>query len=126
RKKVEIIKDKHRDWRVIPIGGSKFEVRNGYEAFKVDEMNMSCSCRTKSQETLTRPRFAFRIVRTQTLYDRDSDRSGSRSGSLYSAFPEHINQRTEVYWYVVPKSIGTAYRSLLNLEFKHLSKSFEY
>ncbi|GJZ52731.1 hypothetical protein Tco_0607616, partial [Tanacetum coccineum] len=45
RKKVEIIKDKHRDWRVIPSGGSKFEVRNGYEAFKVDEMNMTCSCR---------------------------------------------------------------------------------
>ncbi|GJZ49877.1 hypothetical protein Tco_0604067 [Tanacetum coccineum] len=45
RKKVEIIKDKHTDWRVIPSGGSKFEVRNGYEAFKVDEMNMACSCR---------------------------------------------------------------------------------
>ncbi|GKB30359.1 DNA/RNA-binding protein Alba-like protein [Tanacetum coccineum] len=61
---------------------------------------------SKSQETLTRPRFAFRIVRTQTRYDRDSDRSGSRSGSLYSAFPKHINQRTEVYWYGVPKSIA--------------------
>nr|GEW44947.1 hypothetical protein [Tanacetum cinerariifolium] len=34
-----------RDGRVIPSGGSKFEVRNGYEAFKVDEMNMTCSCR---------------------------------------------------------------------------------
>nr|GEU76548.1 hypothetical protein [Tanacetum cinerariifolium] len=45
RKKVEIIKDKHRDWRVIPSGGSKFEARNGYEAFKVNEMNMTCSCR---------------------------------------------------------------------------------
>nr|GEW16125.1 chaperone protein DnaJ 15-like [Tanacetum cinerariifolium] len=38
-------------------------------------------------------------------------RLGSRSGSLYSAFPKHINQRTEVYWYGVPKSIGTAYQS---------------
>ncbi|GJV28661.1 leucine-rich repeat protein [Tanacetum coccineum] len=76
-------------------------------------VNMEWLSNPKSHETLTRPRFAFRIVRTQTRYDRDSDRSGSRSGSLYSAFPEHINQRTEVYWYDVPKSISTAYRSLL-------------
>ncbi|GKA94010.1 leucine-rich repeat protein [Tanacetum coccineum] len=80
-------------------------------------VNMEWLSNPKSHETLTRPRFAFRIVRTQTRYDRDSDRSGSRSGSLYSAFPEHINQRTEVYWYDVPKSISTAYRSLLSHSF---------
>ncbi|GJX63051.1 hypothetical protein Tco_0295951 [Tanacetum coccineum] len=45
RKKIEIIKDKHRNWRVIPSGKYFFEVRNGFEAFRVDEKNKTCTCR---------------------------------------------------------------------------------
>ncbi|GJW95120.1 hypothetical protein Tco_0174792 [Tanacetum coccineum] len=45
RKKFEIIKDLHRNWKVVPSGESKFEVRNGYDGFRVDERMMTCSCR---------------------------------------------------------------------------------
>ncbi|GJZ53679.1 bifunctional aspartokinase/homoserine dehydrogenase I [Tanacetum coccineum] len=45
RKKLEKYKDLHRHWNVIPSGESRFEVRNGYEGFKVDERSRSCSCR---------------------------------------------------------------------------------
>ncbi|GKE78250.1 hypothetical protein Tco_1544370 [Tanacetum coccineum] len=39
QKRLELNKDKHRFWHVIPAGGNLFEVRNGSEAFKVDEQN---------------------------------------------------------------------------------------
>ncbi|GJU33170.1 hypothetical protein Tco_1176759 [Tanacetum coccineum] len=42
RKKFEIIKDLHM---LVPSGESKFEVRNGYDGFRVDERMMTCSCR---------------------------------------------------------------------------------
>ena len=35
----------HRFWHVIPTGGQLFEVRNGSEAFGVDEIRRTCSCR---------------------------------------------------------------------------------
>ncbi|GJR37178.1 transposase, MuDR, plant [Tanacetum coccineum] len=38
-------KDLHREWKVILSGESRFEVRNGYEGFKVDKRSRSCSCR---------------------------------------------------------------------------------
>ncbi|GJT24834.1 hypothetical protein Tco_0894771 [Tanacetum coccineum] len=38
-------KDLHRHWNVIPSGEIRFEVRNGYEGFKVDERSRTCSCR---------------------------------------------------------------------------------
>ncbi|GKB72324.1 hypothetical protein Tco_0933736, partial [Tanacetum coccineum] len=41
RKKLEKYKDLHRHWNVIPSGESRFEVRNGYEGFKVDERSRS-------------------------------------------------------------------------------------
>ncbi|GJY33860.1 pentatricopeptide repeat-containing protein [Tanacetum coccineum] len=34
-----------RFWHVIPAGGNLFEVRNGSEAFRVDEHNRTCTCR---------------------------------------------------------------------------------
>ncbi|GJZ58473.1 multidrug resistance-associated protein 5 [Tanacetum coccineum] len=34
-----------KHWNVIPSGESRFEVRNGYEGFKVDERSRSCSCK---------------------------------------------------------------------------------
>ncbi|GKC87347.1 transposase, MuDR, plant, partial [Tanacetum coccineum] len=34
-----------KHWNVIPSGESRFEVRNGYEGFKVDERSRTCSCR---------------------------------------------------------------------------------
>nr|GEV08812.1 pentatricopeptide repeat-containing protein [Tanacetum cinerariifolium] len=36
-KRLELAKDEQRFWHVIPAGGNLFEVRNGSEAFKVDE-----------------------------------------------------------------------------------------
>ncbi|GJU81935.1 hypothetical protein Tco_1284300, partial [Tanacetum coccineum] len=42
KKKIPIMFDE-TNWRVIPSGNSLFEVRNGYEAFRVDEKNMICS-----------------------------------------------------------------------------------
>ncbi|GJX34570.1 multidrug resistance-associated protein 5 [Tanacetum coccineum] len=45
RKKFEKLKDQHRNWRVVPSGESRFEVRNGYEGFKVDERLRTCTCR---------------------------------------------------------------------------------
>lgn len=34
-----------RHWKVIPGGGTKFEVRFGHDAFIVDEENRTCTCR---------------------------------------------------------------------------------
>ena len=34
-----------RNWKVVPSGESRFEVRNGYQGFKVDEKERTCSCR---------------------------------------------------------------------------------
>ncbi|GKF02205.1 multidrug resistance-associated protein 5, partial [Tanacetum coccineum] len=45
RKKLEKYKDLHRHWNVILSGASRFEVRNDYEGFKVDERSRTCSCR---------------------------------------------------------------------------------
>ncbi|GJZ67196.1 pentatricopeptide repeat-containing protein [Tanacetum coccineum] len=45
QKRLEITKDQHRIWHVIPTGGNLFEVRNGSEAFGVDEDRRNCSCR---------------------------------------------------------------------------------
>ncbi|GJW15616.1 transposase, MuDR, plant [Tanacetum coccineum] len=45
RKKLEKYMDLHRHWNVIPNGESRFEVRNGYEGFKVDERSRTCTCR---------------------------------------------------------------------------------
>ncbi|GKE02803.1 transposase, MuDR, plant [Tanacetum coccineum] len=45
RKKLKKYKDLHREWKVILSGESRFEVRNGYEGFKVDKRSRSCSCR---------------------------------------------------------------------------------
>ncbi|GKE27556.1 transposase, MuDR, plant [Tanacetum coccineum] len=45
RKKLEKYKDLHRHWNAIPSDESRFEVRNGYEEFKVDERSRSCSCK---------------------------------------------------------------------------------
>ncbi|GJW39230.1 pentatricopeptide repeat-containing protein [Tanacetum coccineum] len=45
QKRLEITKDQHRFWHVIPTGGNLFEVRNGSEAFGVDEERRNCSCR---------------------------------------------------------------------------------
>ncbi|GJT96911.1 hypothetical protein Tco_1092429 [Tanacetum coccineum] len=45
RKKFEIIKDLHKNWKVVPSEESKFEVRNGYDGFIVDERMMTYSCR---------------------------------------------------------------------------------
>ncbi|GKF36588.1 pentatricopeptide repeat-containing protein, partial [Tanacetum coccineum] len=42
---LELNKDKHRFWHVIPAGGNLFEVRNRSEAFRVDEHNRTCTCR---------------------------------------------------------------------------------
>ncbi|GJX68162.1 pentatricopeptide repeat-containing protein [Tanacetum coccineum] len=45
QKRLEITKDQHRFWHVIPTGGNLFEVRNGSEAFGVDEERRNYSCR---------------------------------------------------------------------------------
>ncbi|GJT12413.1 hypothetical protein Tco_0859455 [Tanacetum coccineum] len=37
QKRLELNKDKHRFWHVIPVGGNLFEVRNGSEEFRVNE-----------------------------------------------------------------------------------------
>ncbi|GKA29646.1 pentatricopeptide repeat-containing protein, partial [Tanacetum coccineum] len=37
QKRLEVTKDQHRFLHVIPTGGNLFEVKNGSEAFKVDE-----------------------------------------------------------------------------------------
>ncbi|GJW15284.1 pentatricopeptide repeat-containing protein, partial [Tanacetum coccineum] len=42
---LEHTKDQQRFWHVIPAGESKFEVRKGYDAFTVDEVANTCSCR---------------------------------------------------------------------------------
>lgn len=45
RKKIALIQDLHRNWEVFPSGNNLYEVRNGYHAFRVDEVKMTCSCR---------------------------------------------------------------------------------
>ncbi|GJW15473.1 pentatricopeptide repeat-containing protein [Tanacetum coccineum] len=45
QKRLEITKDQHRFWHVIPTGGHLFEVGNGSEAFGVDEERRNCTCR---------------------------------------------------------------------------------
>ncbi|GKC54802.1 multidrug resistance-associated protein 5, partial [Tanacetum coccineum] len=44
-KKFEALKDHHRNYKVVPSGESVFEVRNGYEGFKVDERLSTCTFR---------------------------------------------------------------------------------
>ncbi|GJS93254.1 pentatricopeptide repeat-containing protein [Tanacetum coccineum] len=45
QKRLELNKDKHRFWHVIPAEENLFEVRNGSEAFTADEHNRFCTCR---------------------------------------------------------------------------------
>ncbi|GJS78118.1 pentatricopeptide repeat-containing protein [Tanacetum coccineum] len=45
QKRLEVTKDQHRFWDVIPIGGNLFEVRNGFQAFRFDEEHRTCTCR---------------------------------------------------------------------------------
>ncbi|KAJ9548999.1 hypothetical protein OSB04_021542 [Centaurea solstitialis] len=45
KRKLDIAKDQQRFWRVIPGGGSLFEVRMGNDAFTVNEENRTCTCR---------------------------------------------------------------------------------
>ncbi|KAI3525338.1 hypothetical protein L1887_04054 [Cichorium endivia] len=45
RKKLEHTKELERFWRVIPCGGSLFEVKHGVDVFMVDEIGKTCSCR---------------------------------------------------------------------------------
>ncbi|GJV02778.1 pentatricopeptide repeat-containing protein [Tanacetum coccineum] len=45
QKRLELTKDLHRFWHVIPTGGQLFEVRNGSQAFGVDEKRRTCTCR---------------------------------------------------------------------------------
>ncbi|GKE54998.1 pentatricopeptide repeat-containing protein [Tanacetum coccineum] len=45
QKRLELNKDKHRFWHVIPVGGNLFEVRNGSEEFRVDEQKRTCTYR---------------------------------------------------------------------------------
>lgn len=42
---LELTKDQQKFWHVVPCGNNKFEVRKGYDAFKVDEAARTCSCR---------------------------------------------------------------------------------
>ncbi|GKF34329.1 hypothetical protein Tco_0107529 [Tanacetum coccineum] len=45
QKRLELNKDKHWFWHVIPVGGNLFEVRNGSEEFRVDEQKRTCTYR---------------------------------------------------------------------------------
>ncbi|GJY16203.1 multidrug resistance-associated protein 5 [Tanacetum coccineum] len=45
KKKLEKCKDDHRFWKVIASGQTSFEVRNGYEGFKVNERARTYTCR---------------------------------------------------------------------------------
>ncbi|GJW41070.1 pentatricopeptide repeat-containing protein [Tanacetum coccineum] len=45
QKRLELIKDQQRFWHVIPVGGNMFEVRNGSQAYSIDEQHRTCSCR---------------------------------------------------------------------------------
>nr|GEV53090.1 pentatricopeptide repeat-containing protein [Tanacetum cinerariifolium] len=44
-KRLELNKDKHKFWHIIPAGGNLFEVRNGSEEFTVDEHKRTYTCR---------------------------------------------------------------------------------
>ncbi|GJU22648.1 (R)-mandelonitrile lyase-like protein [Tanacetum coccineum] len=39
------VNNPRRHWKVIPSGESRFEVRNGFEGFKVDKRLRTCTCR---------------------------------------------------------------------------------
>ncbi|GKD36638.1 pentatricopeptide repeat-containing protein, partial [Tanacetum coccineum] len=45
RKKFKKLKDQHKNWKVVPSGESRFEVRNRFGGFKVDERLRTCTCR---------------------------------------------------------------------------------
>ncbi|GJX75478.1 hypothetical protein Tco_0314073 [Tanacetum coccineum] len=45
QKRLELAKDQQRFWHVIPVGGNNFEVRNGSEAFRVNEQDRIRTCR---------------------------------------------------------------------------------
>ncbi|GKE34512.1 zinc finger, PMZ-type containing protein, partial [Tanacetum coccineum] len=45
RKQLEKLKEKQREWLVIPSGYQELEVRNGDESYGVDLMNKVCGCR---------------------------------------------------------------------------------
>ncbi|GKA04612.1 pentatricopeptide repeat-containing protein [Tanacetum coccineum] len=45
QKRLEVTKDQHRFWHVIPTGGNLFDVKNGSQAFRVHEEHRTCTCR---------------------------------------------------------------------------------
>ncbi|GJS11961.1 hypothetical protein Tco_0368757 [Tanacetum coccineum] len=51
KKKLEKCKNDHRFWKVIASGQTSFEVRNGYEGFKVNERARTCTCRGHNQRS---------------------------------------------------------------------------
>ncbi|GJZ96899.1 hypothetical protein Tco_0669233 [Tanacetum coccineum] len=53
QKRLELIKDQQRFWHVIPAGGNLFEVRNGSQAYSIDEQHRTCSCRMWQLSVLT-------------------------------------------------------------------------
>ncbi|GJS80987.1 hypothetical protein Tco_0747528 [Tanacetum coccineum] len=55
QKILELSKDQQRFWHIIPCGGSQFEVRRVSDVFKVDERNITCSCRMWQISVLSRP-----------------------------------------------------------------------
>ncbi|GKC62108.1 pentatricopeptide repeat-containing protein [Tanacetum coccineum] len=70
QKRLEVTKDQHRFWHVIPTGGNLFEVRNGSEAFIVDEKHRTCTCRLWQLSGLP---CAYAIAVIFKLYKRAGD-----------------------------------------------------
>ncbi|GJW31386.1 pentatricopeptide repeat-containing protein [Tanacetum coccineum] len=63
QKRLELNKDKHWFWHVIPAGGNLFQVRNGSEAFRVGEHKRTCTCKMRQLAGLTCSHFIATIFK---------------------------------------------------------------
>ncbi|GKB96059.1 hypothetical protein Tco_0982196 [Tanacetum coccineum] len=71
QKRLEITKDQHRFWHVIPTGGHLFEVRNGSEAFGVDEeRNKPLMNFIRPRPQIARPRRILKFIRPRPRSER--------------------------------------------------------
>ncbi|GKD79971.1 pentatricopeptide repeat-containing protein [Tanacetum coccineum] len=89
QKRLEVTKDQHRFWHVIPTGGNLFEVRNGSEAFTVDEKHRTCTCRLWQLSGLPCAH-AIAVIFKLNKRMEDYVLGGFRKNSFYYAYHQYL------------------------------------
>ncbi|GJT77517.1 pentatricopeptide repeat-containing protein [Tanacetum coccineum] len=77
-------------WHVIPAGGNLFEVRNGTEAFKVNEQLRTCGCRMWQLSGLPCPH-AIAVLFKLNKRPEDYVPACFRKGTYYEAYHQYLS-----------------------------------